>query len=236
MTNKEIGEHVAAFMAERGWDDKQMAKHCNALPCQIRDAIAGKSRVKSVLTRIARKLDLKVPGLTVEGRRQQAPRKMKPNRMRDLVMANGYTWHDLADELGLEGTQDLFDVGEGKPIRPRMLEAFEEFTGLTHQELLKLSLKLCRTDRQLQVYNGQYAACYGCYPDGTPFVDRRKRGEEERFRIPATIAGIEQEMDRLNDEAPADETPEQRAERIEHLDALWRARRDLRAKSMEDAV
>lgn len=232
MTNKEIGEHVAAFMAERGWSEKKMAQYCEVMPCQVRDAIAAKSRKKIVLARIARKVGLDIPGLTTEGKRERPPRKRAPNPLRDLVEANGHTWVELADELDLNQPSELNSIGATRPVPARMLEVFEEFTGLTHEELVNISLSLCKSERWRSVYISKYIAHFGCRPDGTPAVTtagkRKESVSAQAIRIPCTVAGIENEMERIREEAPADETPEQKAQRIELLDTLWRARKKLK--------
>lgn len=240
MTNREIGRRAAIYMRENGLNDKQMAQYCEVQPYKIRRAVAGQSCETTVLARIAQKIGLDIPGLTTEGKRERPPRKRGPNPLRDLVEANGHTWVELADELDLSQPSELHGVGVTRPVPASMLKTFEEFTGLSHEELVNISLSLCKNERGRSIYISTYIAYFGCRPDGTPVVTtagkRKKSVSAQTIRIPATIAGIEQEMDRLREEAPADETPEQKAARIEHLDALWRARRDLRAKMMENAV
>lgn len=240
MTNKEIGEHVAAFMAERGWDYRQMARYCGVIPYRVKYIVEGKPTPKEVIALVALALGLDAPGLTTEGARKRKPRKSAPNPIRDLVIANGRTWPELAAAAGLCHSGQLHGIGVTEPVQPRMLAAFEEFTGMTHRELLELSLSLCRTSGGLTAYRNRYAAIYGRYPDGEiaklAVKTKGKAAGKTGPYIPATIAGIEQEMDRLREEAPADETPEQKTARIESLDELWRARRDLKTKQMEKAV
>lgn len=240
MTNKEIGEHVATVMRERGWSYEQMARYCGVMPYRVKYIVEGKPTPKEVIALVAIALGLDVPGLTTEGKRKRKPRKAGPNPMRDLVLANGRTWPELAAAAGLCHSGQLHGIGVTEPIPSRMLAAFEEFTGLSHKHLLELSLSLCRTAGGLTAYRNRYAAIYGRYPDERiaklNTKTKSKAAEKAGPYIPATIAGIEQEMDRIREEVPADETPEQRAKRIEHLDTLWRARRDLRAKQVEKAV